>query len=1046
MTETFDVLDERTEPIEPFDIEEGVYPSDWKEEDYWCVYAPGASWRPKAPRAPWLHPHNPMKGSQWSKDEAKVDFETAQMYAEQPQFGLEFVLPNRDDYDHNYVLIDFDKARNPETGEVHPTVLEYIERCDSFADISTSGTGIHIYARGDLPDDLRGAAVEAPLQPQLDEFPNAGIEVYEKSRACAMTGLHIVGTPESTQNAQEVLDEICEEYGTFRTPTPSEDREPSRSRAELGDIETTHDIQDVFDAAYHVRPSDIWLKSTVTNDRGGGTFDLDPSFAESESGTRLAQLEDGWIYRQGDVHLTATKLVALEEGLVSIVGEQPTGEAWWKTIEALRERGAHIPKYEKPAGADAHTEFCEPPEYDPLPVDVAEIRREMREEKMDDFLNGDRDVIWTHPPGTGKTTNAMLEALDQELAHSVLFDTHEKIDEMMETIIGEVCFGDHYFHLIGGQQPRERRCRKYKNAKEQCPHHPSRCPLMCPAYEDDEFCSVMGEVGPVQAHILLEPHGDDTCEWKKRLSKADNEDYVLGVKEHQQLKPIQKEFVIYDEAPKVPTGERNPPFNAQEVEKIAAQFELLSNSTPGRLAQYAGAFSEFARQAVDYMLRRDEKPVFPDVDSYDGALGMEPLDNPLTELVKLKQEFNARLIQQMKDGNWDGTPMGFDALMMYAGASGAFSGETARRVVAAEDHLRSCPRCHESASLSGAVGSRGCACGWAEDLTREARAIGTIPDPYDNSDRELIFEYLAATEDLPSKVLVLDATADIDIHRSFFGRTPGVVGDEQYEMDFDVTQLVDGEYPPGVVRGTGPYNAAAPRLQQVIKFDCAKHDRVLLVGHQKAQKLYDIPDNAEFIYYQGSTKAVNREDFDHVVILGSNHPPTDALHRQAYLLSLEVDDLSDGGVEHTTRNGDDVVAPEPSRYIFEDDEGKGRQVRSKYFTGLTGTLFEQKREREIEQAVHRLRPLLHPGKSATIVTNVPTRLPVTELSTIKEYTKQLAHQKLLGHFDEEFTIEQVVEEFDVSERTAREWISKCEDEGDIEQFDGFGGVHHYWYT
>jgi hypothetical protein len=313
----------------------------------------------------------------------------------------------------------------------------------------------------------------------------------------------------------------------------------------------------------------------------------------------------------------------------------------------------------------------------------------------------------------------------------------------------------------------------------------------------------------------------------------------------------------------------------------------------------------------------------------------------------------------------------------------------------------------------------------------------------------LCYEALPCTDDLPSKVLMLDATADPDIHRGYFRRVPGVVGDEDFEMDFDVTQLVDGQYHLGTIKGNDDYEGAAKRLQQVIDHDSAKYDSVLLVGHKKAKYLYDIPDNAEYIHYQGGTRALNREQFEHVLILGANHPPYDALRRQAFLLSLEVEDLSDGGAEHSTRppkdENDEVLPPDPVKYIFVDDEGNGRQVRTKYYTGLTGTLFEQRREKETEQAVHRIRPLLNAGKSATLCTNVPTRLPVTRFDTIRDYTRQRAHHRLLDHFEEEFSVAKAAAEFDVSESTARRWISKCEDEGLVCEIGTSGGVTQYYY-
>lgn len=54
--------------------------------------------------------------------------------------------------------------------------------------MSTSRTGIHILCRGGLPDDVK--TIDDTL-PSVEDFPDAGIEVYDSARLFAMTGAHI---------------------------------------------------------------------------------------------------------------------------------------------------------------------------------------------------------------------------------------------------------------------------------------------------------------------------------------------------------------------------------------------------------------------------------------------------------------------------------------------------------------------------------------------------------------------------------------------------------------------------------------------------------------------------------------------------------------------------------------------------------------------------------------------------------------------------------------------------------------------------------------
>ena len=66
---------------------------------------------------------------------------------------------------------------------------------------------------------------------------------------------------------------------------------------------------------------------------------------------------------------------------------------------------------------------------------------------------------------------------------------------------------------------------------------------------------------------------------------------------------------------------------------------------------------------------------------------------------------------------------------------------------------------------------------------------------------------------------------------------------------------------------------------------------------------------------------------------------------------------SPGGEEYSTRR--DVPNPPVYRKRrFADGDGRGRAVPTKAYSGLVGKLFERSREKELVQALHRIRPLL----------------------------------------------------------------------------------------
>lgn len=68
------------------------------------------------------------------------------------------------------VCIDIDHAGdNPES---NPIVQDIIKRCNSYAELSYSGHGVHIYGQGNLPNGLTSMRLHPP------EFPNMEIEIY----------------------------------------------------------------------------------------------------------------------------------------------------------------------------------------------------------------------------------------------------------------------------------------------------------------------------------------------------------------------------------------------------------------------------------------------------------------------------------------------------------------------------------------------------------------------------------------------------------------------------------------------------------------------------------------------------------------------------------------------------------------------------------------------------------------------------------------------------------------------------------------------------
>lgn len=117
--------------------------------------------------------------------------------------GVGFVFTE----DDPYCGVDLDKCRDPETGDVEPWALEYVEQLDSYAEVSPSGTGVHIICKGNAPGGKNR---------------KGGVEVYDRGRFFTVTGQRVPGTPATATARQFALDglygRVFGSGGTEATP------------------------------------------------------------------------------------------------------------------------------------------------------------------------------------------------------------------------------------------------------------------------------------------------------------------------------------------------------------------------------------------------------------------------------------------------------------------------------------------------------------------------------------------------------------------------------------------------------------------------------------------------------------------------------------------------------------------------------------------------------------------------------------------------------------------------------------------------------------
>lgn len=324
----------------PETVDERVFPDEFTNVDNWCV------WRKiNGAKRPVLGEDTttPMK---WSDEENWISHREAMGLVATADVEPGFFIRDVPADTKRPVFFDFDDVRDPESDAVHPNVLEIIDTDDLYAMVSTSGTGIHAYGYvSEVPEEYV-AECEFPL-PDDEKFPDATCEVYARMRFIAITGKKLVGSANELPNATSEVENLIREHG--REKHDAEEHEPELDREEIESIEKTNDMGVIFDAIKQTEFLDFRLDSSVTNKRPDGSIDLDPAWGEkSESGTRLGYDENGFIYRQGNYHLDALQVVALEERIITDESEYPQDEDFHEALEGLRNRGAPIPEYITP--------------------------------------------------------------------------------------------------------------------------------------------------------------------------------------------------------------------------------------------------------------------------------------------------------------------------------------------------------------------------------------------------------------------------------------------------------------------------------------------------------------------------------------------------------------------------------------------------------------------------------------------------------------------------------------------------------------------------
>ena len=111
--------------------------------------------------------------------------------------------------DDEFCGIDLDGCRDPVTGKAAEWARDIVKLFGTYAEVSPSQTGVKLFLRGKLPF-TSGKKRPVKADKICDKEP--AVEVYDRGRYFAVTGLKLAGVPDEPQERQAILNTFCAEW------------------------------------------------------------------------------------------------------------------------------------------------------------------------------------------------------------------------------------------------------------------------------------------------------------------------------------------------------------------------------------------------------------------------------------------------------------------------------------------------------------------------------------------------------------------------------------------------------------------------------------------------------------------------------------------------------------------------------------------------------------------------------------------------------------------------------------------------------------------
>lgn len=150
-------------------------PNELKQIPHWVCWKKVTGADGKITKVP-INPHT-LRYASTTDPKAWADYETSNrsyLRHRAQVDGLGFVFTKGS----GLIGIDLDRVRDPEDGQLHPSLSVFLSRFSSYAELSQSGRGYHIILRGTLPEGWGNK----------ETIDGMTVEVYDDKRYFVMTG------------------------------------------------------------------------------------------------------------------------------------------------------------------------------------------------------------------------------------------------------------------------------------------------------------------------------------------------------------------------------------------------------------------------------------------------------------------------------------------------------------------------------------------------------------------------------------------------------------------------------------------------------------------------------------------------------------------------------------------------------------------------------------------------------------------------------------------------------------------------------------------